>query len=162
MAPKRLKKREFFVHAGDPALQVGFVAHGLLESYRSDAAGKDAVKRFCPEGSIAAPYMDLILGRASTTHLRALEPTVLLVFNYADWVAAMEKHMCLQKIGRLIAEHEFVEREERELTLLMKDARERLNDFAERHPGLLERVPANRLAAYLGINPVTLSRLRST
>jgi CRP-like cAMP-binding protein len=158
---RKLKKRQFFVRAGDPARAGAFVIRGLLESYRIAPQGKEAIKRFCPEGTFAAPYTDLILGRPSTAYLRALEPTALLVIDYPGWLAAMENFACFQKIGRLLAEREFVEREERELQFMIMDASTRLEEFKRKYPGLEKRIPANRLAAYLGVNPVTLSRLEN-
>lgn len=158
----RVKRRGHLVGPGDAAAEAAFVVEGLLESYVVDAQGAEAIKRFCPEGSLAAPYADLVLRRReASSFLRALEDTVVVRIDYACWLHLMDQHPCLQRVGRLIAEHEFIEREARELAFLLEDAQARLSDFEARYPTLRGRVPANRLAAYLGLNPVTLSRLRA-
>jgi CRP-like cAMP-binding protein len=53
-----------------------------------------------------------------------------------------------------------VQRLERETTLLTQSPEQRYRDLLERHPRVLESVPLQQIAAWLGITPVALSRIR--
>lgn len=63
--------------------------------------------------------------------------------------------------GRKFAETEFLQTEERLISLLFTTASERYRELLKDNPDLLQRMPLECLASYLGITPVSLSRIRA-
>jgi CRP-like cAMP-binding protein len=51
-------------------------------------------------------------------------------------------------------------KEEKELLLLTESPQARYQHFLQRFPELDARVPDHQIAAYLGITPISLSRIR--
>jgi DNA-binding MarR family transcriptional regulator len=52
------------------------------------------------------------------------------------------------------------ERLEREAALLTRSPEQRYIALLERHPAMLDAVPLQQIAGWLGITPVALSRIR--
>ena len=65
-----------------------------------------------------------------------------------------------ERRARRLAEGALIERETREMLLLTTNANERLEWFLNNRPGLAHRLREHHIAAFLGITPVSLSRLR--
>ncbi|MNY69380.1 hypothetical protein D3C86_2073130 [compost metagenome] len=58
-------------------------------------------------------------------------------------------------------EKEIILVEERLISRLLLNATERYKNLMDHHPELLQRVQLNYIASYLGITPVSLSRIRA-
>jgi CRP-like cAMP-binding protein len=69
--------------------------------------------------------------------------------------------LSLQQLNCKIAESLFIKKERREATLLLDDAKTRYLNFLEEYPGLETRLKQYHIASYLGITPVSLSRVRA-
>jgi hypothetical protein len=61
---------------------------------------------------------------------------------------------------RYLERHWIVEKEPEEISLRHDIAASRYADFAERNPQLLKRLKQHHIAAWLGISPESLSRLK--
>ena len=90
----------------------------------------------------------------------ALMDSELLVIRFRDFEALFDRHACWERVGRKIAEGMFISKERRERELLMLSAEERYRLFLGRYKHLEKRIPQYQIAAYLGITPVALSRIR--
>ncbi len=66
-----------------------------------------------------------------------------------------------QKKGRKVAEQLYIKGSQRTFSLITKTAEERYLEFIEEYPNLLQRIPLKYLASYLGVTPVSLSRIRN-
>ncbi|MNL75244.1 hypothetical protein D3C87_2010170 [compost metagenome] len=53
----------------------------------------------------------------------------------------------------------YIRKEERERELLFLSALQRYEAFLVKYPGLENRIPQYHIASYLGISPVSLSRM---
>jgi hypothetical protein len=63
-------------------------------------------------------------------------------------------------MGRLSAEKLYIEKEQREWQFLLGDAKSRYENFVQENRGLIDRIPQYLIASYIGISPVSLSRIR--
>jgi hypothetical protein len=55
----------------------------------------------------------------------------------------------------------FIEKEDRERSFLTEDAKTRYLCFKEKHPDLEQQIHQFHIASFLGISPVSLSRIRA-
>ena len=65
-----------------------------------------------------------------------------------------------QRIGRHISEKLYLILHERNLDLLSLSAEERYLKFLATKPEALQQIPLKYIASYLGMTPVSLSRIR--
>ena len=161
LTARTLAAGEFFVREGESGTQVGFIESGLVKDCYLSEDGKEYVKEFEGEGCFVGPYSALLTDRVARFSTVALEPTSLLVMPLNTMEDLYARHACWDRFGRRLAEYLFLERERRERELLIEDASERLASFLECYGALAERIPQKEIAAYLGITPVSLSRLRA-
>lgn len=159
--PVQLAKGDFFARAGERPQTLGFVTSGLLRLYYIDPDGDEFSKSFCDENSFVAAYSALLTGVPSRIFIEALEDSTLLVANYDAYQALSEGHLCWQIVNRKIAETLFIKKELRESELLLDDAQTRYLRFQAEYPGLDGRLKKYQIASYLGITPVSLSRIRT-
>jgi CRP-like cAMP-binding protein len=137
------------------------VVSGLLRLYYIDANGNEFIKSFCVENEIVAAYSALLLHEPSRLFIQALEPSTLLVADFAEYQAVSAQHACWQMVNSRIAETLFIKKEKREAALLLDDAETRYRAFLAEYPQLEQRVKQHHIASYLGITPVSLSRIRA-
>jgi CRP-like cAMP-binding protein len=125
------------------------------------ARGKRVVRGFGGPGSVVGAYASLLTREPSHLRVEALEPTRLFVWPWSETESLYARHVCWQIVGRRIAEANLLEREQRAHQLLTASATERYRRFCETHRELMPRLRDYDIASYLGITPVSLSRLRA-
>ena len=67
----------------------------------------------------------------------------------------------INNIFRIIAENELTLLQRRHLETLSSTAEERYMSFCETYPELINRISQAQIAAYLGVTPEFLSRMKS-
>ncbi len=158
---EQLRKGRFFVRAGEHPRKIGFIVSGILRLYYLNDKGDEFTKAFCVENEMVAAYSALLLEEPSRLFIEALEDTSLLVASYESYKRISSGHICWNIINQTMAEALIVKKEKRESALLMDDAAKRYQKFLEDYPGLEAKVRQYYIASYLGITPVSLSRIRS-
>lgn len=161
LAFRRLKRGEFLTRAGEIADQVGFVMTGLFRKLHVTPLGKTIVRGFGGPGAVVGAYVSLLTGAPSYLSVEALRDSELFLLPWSELNALYARHSCFQTIGRRLAELTLLEREARAHELLTLSASERYARFRETHEELLPLLRDYDIASYLGITPVSLSRLRA-
>jgi CRP-like cAMP-binding protein len=161
LAFRRLKRGEFLTRAGEVADQVGFVVNGLFRKLHVTPGGKAIVRGFGGPGAVVGAYVSLLTGTPSYLSVEALRDSELFTLPWSELNALYARHTCFQTIGRRLAEVTLLEREARAHELLTLTASERYARFLETNPNLVNELRDYDIASYLGITPVSLSRLRA-
>lgn len=159
--PVVLQKGAFFQRAGEIPQKLGFVISGVLSLYYIDRQGDEWIKAFCIENHTVAAYSALLQQQPSRLFIQALETSSLLVAPYTEYQKLATEHPCWQVVNRKMAEALFMKKEQREAELLLDDAVTRYQQFRADYPGLEKRIKQHYIASYLGITPVSLSRIRA-
>jgi CRP-like cAMP-binding protein len=157
---RRLKRGEFLTRAGEVADQVGFVVNGLFRKVHVTVRGKTIVRGFGGPGAVVGAYVSLLTGAPSYLNVEALRDSELFVLPWSKLNALYDRHSCFQTLGRRLTELTLLEREARAHELLTLSASERYARFRETHRELLPQLRSYDIASYLGITPVSLSRIR--
>jgi CRP-like cAMP-binding protein len=157
----KLQKNQFLVNAGDIPTTLAFVVSGILRLYYVSDSGPEFTKSFCVEGDMVTAYTALLNTEPSKLYIQALEDSRLLIANFEEYQAVTAKSPCWQKVNQIIAERLFMKKEKRENSLLLDDAQVRYMKFRNEYPSLESRIKQHLIASYLGITPVTLSRIRA-
>jgi CRP-like cAMP-binding protein len=157
---KKLKRRQFLLQQGDVCRYESFVAEGCLKTYHTDEQGLDHMLRFSVEGHWSGDLASFLHQQPSSLSIEALEPTTVLVIDKPTLTQLYEQVPKLETFFRLLNENALIATSQRVINNLSLPARERYQRFMQTHPHLVQRIPLKDIAAYLGITPVFLSRLR--
>jgi len=102
-----------------------------------------------------------VLGAPGYETVECVEPTLLYALNRNVLTDLYQQDIHIANWGRKFAETELLQTEERFIPLLFTTAAQRYRALLEKQPHLLQRIPLEHLASYLGITPVSLSRIRA-
>ncbi len=155
-----VRKGDYFIHEGQVPRKFAFVGKGLFRYLYIDGAGREYTKNFMPERHFIAAYSSMIARQPSRMFIEALENSEILELDYNEWLQLLQGNACWSQLLIHMLEHAFSVKENRERDLLLLDAGKRYDLFRSEFPGLEKRVPQHLVASYLGISPVSLSRLR--
>ena len=161
LAEKRLKKNQLFAEEGKKAREIAFILEGnLRQFYVKD--GEEKTTYFYFENHLMSSYISCITGQPSALSIEALTPSRLLVFTYPILQSLYAQSKQWEKFGRLVAEYLAIGLEERMVGLLLLSPEERYHQLIQSNKQkILERIPQHYIASYLGITPVSLSRIRN-
>ncbi|MCD1260798.1 Crp/Fnr family transcriptional regulator [Paenibacillus athensensis] len=156
---RRVKTGTDLVRAGDLVQSAFFCIEGLFRLYYTLPDGREYNKSFVGEREFFTSYGALITQRPSFFSIQALEDALVLEIPYPFLQELMNAHHKWERFVRQGVEALYLKKEERERQLLYASARQRYDHFIRQYPSLAGRLPQYQIAAYLGISPVSLSRL---
>lgn len=154
-----LKKGEFLLRGGEVCSHVTFINKGLFRSFM-EVDSEEVTTNFAFEGNYVTEYTSFVTRQASSEFIVAMEDAELLQLRYEDLQAAYAKAHVWERFGRLIAEYILTFVSTRNKSLLFKSPEERYLALMKERPKVMERVPLQFIASYLGIQPESLSRIR--
>jgi CRP-like cAMP-binding protein len=162
LVKRAYRKGELLVTQGQSTRSVFFVLRGLLLQYHISEDGEAVVKRFFLERSFAASTSALLTGGGSDFSIRALEPVTVLEYDFLQFKSLVRDHTDVAAFYiRYMERHWIVEKEPLEISFRNDDARQKYARFLETYPGLEKRIRQHEVAAFLGITPTQLSRIRA-
>ncbi len=161
----KLARQEAFVQPGTSTaqLEIGFLLSGACRQFYLLPDGTERTTYFYFTHDALADYRACILGQPAALTIEALTPCELLAFPYTVLLRLYDEFPAWERVGRRIGEYTLAGLEARlvETLTLSPEARYRLLVATPAKHKLLEQVPQHLLAAYLGITPVSLSRIRA-
>lgn len=158
---KSLPKNGIFIAEGKRANEVGFVLEGMFRQYYTKD-GEEKTTYFFFENHFISSYISCITGKPSLITIEALSQATYISFPYKVLLELYGKSLAFQKFGRRIAEYMGIGLEERMVSLLLQSPEERYIELLNsKKTKILERIPQHYIANYLGITPVSMSRIRN-
>ncbi|RNL50304.1 Crp/Fnr family transcriptional regulator [Pedobacter jejuensis] len=157
---KKLSKKQHLLHQGYVCKYMSFVEKGLLRSYHLDENGIQHVTMFAWEGWWTSDIQSFLTGEAATQSIDAIEDSELLMISQADFEAMTLEVPIMDRYFRILFQNSIVTKERRLVSSNTFTAEEKYLQLAESNPEIIQRLPQNLIASYLGLAPETLSRVR--
>lgn len=121
----------------------------------------DVTESFSFENSLVVRYESLIGGIPSNKGIQLLEDSELIALKSKEFFALFDSSPEIESLYRKIIESELVDQIKRTERLQFHTANERYADLMKQSPRVIQRIPLKYIASYLGITPVSLSRIRA-
>lgn len=148
------------LRVGEASTRCWLIEQGLVRMYYLSDQGVARNRSFHAQGHWVAgglPTQSL----PSPCTIEALEPLQAVELDFATLRNLRQQVPCLQPLLEEALGYLFAQHAQREAQLLTLSPEARYRAFLAEHAALLPRLPQHQVASYLGISPVSLSRIRA-
>ena len=157
--PVHANKGELLVEAGTTARHLYFVNSGYLRVYYYEDGEDTTTVLNCPSGFITT-FNSFITQTHSHNYLECITDCELLRITKKDIDTLYQHNQKWAEFGRKIYEQAFACLEERAKDMITLSAEQRYLKLMSEYPEIIQNVPLQYIASYLGIKAPSLSRIR--
>ncbi|CAM1356901.1 MULTISPECIES: Crp/Fnr family transcriptional regulator [Tenacibaculum] len=155
-----VKAKTLIIKEGSIAKNLYFIDSGLLRSYYF-LDGKEINSYFSCDNQFISIFSSFINQTPSLEILETIEDSCVYELSYYSLSELYTKSANFEKLGRILAEKNYLCALERTSTMQTKTAKEKYLDFIKKYnKKIVQRVPQHQIASFLGIAPESLSRVR--
>jgi CRP/FNR family transcriptional regulator, anaerobic regulatory protein len=152
-------KKTVLLRDGEVADYLYVVLTGLLRSYYIKE-GVEICSRFMKENHIVVSINSFYVRKPGYEFIESMEDSTLARIHYNTLQKLYKDHDSFNYTARVLTEQYFAQGEQRLYLLRKQKAEERYLFFLENYADLMNRVPLQYIATFLGMNLETLSRIR--
>ncbi|CAL1521368.1 Crp/Fnr family transcriptional regulator [Chitinophaga sp. MM2321] len=156
--PVQYKRKAMITPAGEVERYLYFVLEGVQRIFCLEG-DKESTIIFSYTGSFSGIMDSFQLQRPSPWYLETLTASKLLRMTYADFNRLTLQYPLIERWARLGTVAALGGVLERHKELLSFSAEQKFRTLLTRSPQVLQLIPQKYLAAYLGIDPATFSKL---
>jgi len=160
---KSLKRKEILVQIGEISQDIYFLVEGIVRFY-FEREGDLITNYFSFPGELIGSYASFITGKPSKIGIEALENSQVLILDRKQLDRlSQDPNLALkmEQMRRKIAEFMIICYEDRVLSFLTHSPEERYLHLLNSNLEVFRKIPQHYIANYLGITPVSLSRIRN-
>ena len=155
-----IKRKEHILHEGEICKRVAYVEQGCFRNYSVDNNLHEIVTHFGFEDWWLADLHSFENQTPTVYNIQAVEDSIIDVINRNDFFNLMELYPKFKDGHIQLVRKSHAAMMNRLQEIRFKSVEERYLDLIQRQPQTLQRVPQQYIAAYLGVEPQSLSRLR--
>ena len=159
MEEKHFEKGTLLMKANRLEKHIYLVKKGIVRAY-SDHEDGEITFWFGEEGSAVLSMKSYVENKKSYENIELLEAGILYEISIEKLQLLFEQNIEVANWGRKLAERELLKLETRMISRELLSARLRYEEILIHCPSLIKRVSLIYIASYLGITPVSLSRIR--
>jgi CRP-like cAMP-binding protein len=152
---KTLLKSEFFIQEGQTCNHVAFIRSGGLRSFYTNNNGDEITYCITFPNSLMTAYSSYLTAQPTQENIQAIAKTELQIVSKEQLEKLIQPNSNWIYFLKTIAELE-----KRIFQLQKNDATQRYAELLRHQPELIQKIPLQYLASYLGITQRHLSRIR--
>lgn len=153
------KRNEFILEPNKTETYIYYVISGSVASF-IDKKGEEVCVGIYTKGNFFSEYASFLNQEKSKSYSLVLQNCKLAAVHYQVLQEAYKISIDHERKGRLISEQLYQNLQARLVDLMTLDAEERYLKFLEDRPEDVLEIPLKYIASYLGMTPVSLSRIR--
>lgn len=156
---REIEKGECVIQQGDVPSHIIFLIDGIFRGFFSNQEGKEITDCFVTKaGMTVMPSSDI--QKAAPLSLEAVVDSHVLYIPIHEVTSRMWRYRSIQKLYYYLLIDSYNVHWDLKTAIRQYDAQKRYQWFCEAYPGLVGQVKDKDIASFLGITPVTLSRVR--
>jgi CRP-like cAMP-binding protein len=125
-----------------------------------DMEGVEINYRFADKDNFIVDFQSFLTEKPSHFYWQAMQTSRVLALPFQSIYKIYSVSPAWNNFGRLLAEHVYLQLNERVELLLFMSPEKRYLHLQKNQPELFEQVSQNHLSSYLGVKPESLSRIR--
>jgi CRP-like cAMP-binding protein len=157
---KKFKKKSILLNIGKLSNEVFYLINGCIRLY-CEKNGEELSTYFFTENMFAGSYDSFLSRKPSKVAIETLEDCEVLVLTHESLESLYQVFPKMNEFTRMAIEQRFVLLHDLFISYLLNSPEERYLMLIKDRPELLQRIPQHQIASFLGITPVSLSRIRN-
>lgn len=157
---KYLNREEHLSQLGKVDAYEYFLLEGVIHRYVLNEEGENISSGLYQSGTVLTPHFARTIAGQSIFNLQALTQSVLAEVPVKIFDSLRYSYEDIRSFGLKVVEQELLTSLASETAHRSMSAKDRLLTFRKNYPNLENLVPHTIIASYLGITPVSFSRLR--
>jgi len=155
-----LSAQQVLIQQGEYSHSIFWLLEGLIRAVYTNASGKEYTKEFFWDGDVIFQPRSLLTTEPLPYSLVALERCCYQRLSVQQYWALVDTELQWQRYHQRLLTTHLINKERKEEFLLLHSPRQRVELFNQYFPWLIKRVPDYILATYLGITPISYSRIK--
>jgi CRP-like cAMP-binding protein len=155
-----MKKGAYFTEAGEMCKHVALIQEGLFRCYYIKENGEEVNASFRWEGKIMGAYECIIKSTPSSQYIQALEDSIVLKIDFTELEKLYDNNRNLERAAKMLLQNTLAEALQKIESFIVDNPETRYLKIMKEYPDLNQRIPNKYIASFLGITPVSLSRIR--
>lgn len=156
----KFKKKTILLEIGKISNEVFYIIKGCIRLY-CEKDGEELSTYFFTENMFAGSYDSFLSRKPSKVAIETLEECDVLVLTHEAQEKLYEIFPKMNEFIRKAIEARFVLLHDLFISYLLNSPEERYLTLLKERPELLQRISQHQIASFLGITPVSLSRIRN-
>lgn len=155
-----ISARSVLLREGEISHKMYFIKKGCLRMWFNNN-GKDVTFQFFFEGQAVASIDSFMKSEPSLYTLESIEPATIFSLNKQDFDRLFQIYPEMKDGFYEIMMERFRNYAMLFLSRIKDTPQQRYQDLIKNHPEIIRRIPQHYIASYLGITPISLSRIRN-
>ncbi|HEY4786163.1 MAG TPA: Crp/Fnr family transcriptional regulator [Bacteroidales bacterium] len=157
---REIPSKTILLHEGEISNHFHFVKKGCLRIW-FNKDGKDITLQFFFENQAVASIDSFLSRQPSMFTIESIELSTIISVSKRGFDQLQDAYPDLKEGFQKIMFERFRNYARLFLSRIKDTPRERYEDLVCHHPEIVQRVPQHYIASYLGITPISLSRIRN-
>jgi len=157
---KEFKKKTILLNVGTVSNEVFYIINGCIRLY-CEKGGEELSTYFFTENMFAGSYDSFLSRKPSKVAIETLEECEVFILTHESQENLYKVFPKMNEFIRKALEARFVLLHDLFISYLLNSPEERYLTLLKERPELLQRIPQRQIASFLGITPVSLSRIRN-
>jgi len=158
---RTIPQKTTLLEDGDISKYIYMVSKGCLRLFVIKDDGKEVTVQFFFENQMVASMGSAFTGKPGRMYLESIEESEVIMIRLQDFRELFVKFDELKHLLIQFLQKRLLYYADLYTSFILNTPAERYIKLVEDNPGITERVPHYYIATYLGITPVSLSRIRS-
>jgi CRP-like cAMP-binding protein len=157
---REIAAKTILLREGEISRHTHFIKKGCLRQW-FNKDGKDITFQFFFEGHAVASIDSFMNNQPSLFSIESIESSIILSMNKDSFEQLYRLYPEFKEGFQELLFQRFRNYAHLFLSRIKDTPRERYEDLIKNHPEIIKRVPQHYIASYLGITPISLSRIRN-
>jgi len=157
---KKIQAGEIYIYEQSTSTKMGHIKKGLMRAYQLKANGDEITILLRWENQFVGSYDTIMWQKPSRFIFQAIEDTILTEVDYNIMQEIADRNPSIGAYRSIFQVNMLEEATERIESLVLLSPKERYLKLVHDKPDIVNRVADKYLSTYLGITPVSLSRIR--
>ena len=158
---KEVPARTILLSEGDVATKLFLVMKGCLRAYFIKESGIEITTQFFVESQMVASFESAMTGSPSRLYIDTIEDSTLGIIQIKILKKTISESSNARDFFNKFLVSRLISYMNLHASFILDNPEKRYKKLIQDNPELVSRLPQQYIASYLGITPVSLSRIRS-